>query len=186
VIYSPPLLARSDFLIGPLSSQSIGTAIWNMGQVTISTPGAAAWPTASMVLYTPFWVPESVTINRLLWVNGAVAGNVDVGVYAEDGTLLVSAGSTAISGANVIQSVDVTDTGLRRGRYYTAMVADTVTTLTIGCYNPAAGICQAVGMLQQASVTLPLSTNASPATFAKYTQAYIPMLFVLGHRTFAG
>lgn len=185
-MFTPPALGRSDFLILPLSSQSVGSAIWNMGQVTSSTPSAAAWPAANLVIYTPFWVPEAVTITKLLWVNGAVAGNVDVGVYAEDGTRLVSIGSTAVSGANAIQVADVTDTAIARGRYYTAMVADTITTLTIGSYVPAAGICQAIGLLEQAGVTLPLSTNASPATFAKYTRAYIPMLAVLGHRTFGG
>ena len=95
----------------------------------------------------------------------------------------MSAGSTLAAGSNNIHVLEITDTVLARGAYYMALVADTTTTLTIGRISPAAGIAQSLGLLEQASVTLPLATNASPATFAKYTRASIPYLGVQGYRT---
>lgn len=178
-----PLAPPGQIVILPLSAQSIGPLLWTMGQVTSSTPGAAAWPASGLVIYIPFWVPEPMLVTKMMWVNGANAGNVDLGIYAEDGTLLVSSGSIAPAGGAIVQVTDVADTLLARGRYYMAMVADTVTTLTLGRYAPAAGLCQAMGLLEQASVTLPLSTGASPATFAKYTRAYVPMFGLQGYRT---
>jgi hypothetical protein len=55
-----------------------------------------------------------------------VAGNIDVGIYADDGdakpgSLLVSAGLTAQSGTNSVQFDDCTDTALAAGRYWLAL-----------------------------------------------------------------
>ena len=170
-----------EISITPWSPQSLGIAglIASAGSV----PAVAAWPAAGLVIYMPFAVPEPMVATKLFYGIGAAAGNVDMGIYNEAGTLLVSIGSTGASGSSTLQVLDITDTLLGRGRYYLALVADTVTTLTIYKAAPAAGVCQALGLLQQASVTLPLSSNASPATFAKYAQAYIPYCGVQGYRT---
>lgn len=179
--YQPPALYRpGEITITPWSQQSIGTGLY---QCALTGGGTSAWPAAGLVVYVPFTVPEPFTITKLVWGIGAAAGNLDAGVYAEGGTLLVSAGSTAAAGTNAQQVVDVTDTTVARGRYYMALVADTVTTLTVYRAAPAAGIAQSFGLLEQASVTLPLSTGASPATFAQYTRAFIPYFGVQGYRT---
>lgn len=181
VTHVPPALARpGEVTITPWSYQCLGPAL---NANALVTPGAAAWPTASTVIFVPFWIPEPVTFTKMFMNIGAAAGNVDAGIYSEDGTRNISIGTTAAAGSSTLQVFDITDTTLARGRYYMALVADTVTTLTIFRTNPAAGVCQALGLLQQAGVTLPLSTNASPATFAKYTQAYIPQFGVQGYRT---
>ncbi len=181
MMYAPPNpgLAGS-VVITPYHKQSIGTEMICSGQ---GSPGLAAWPAANLVIFVPFWIPEATTFTKMFWNNGAVAGNVDVGIYGTDQTRLVSMGSTAVAGANATQIVDIADTTLARGRYYMAMVADTGTTLTLLRAAPILAVCQSFGLLQQASVTLPLSTNASPATFAKYAQAYVPHFGVQGYRT---
>jgi hypothetical protein len=182
IVYQPPMLARpGEITITPWSYQSLGVAMHAMGS---AASAAGAVPAAGLVAYVPITVPESFTATKMFWGLGAAAGNLDAGVYALDGTLLVSTGTTAASlSASGIQIVDVTDTTLARGDYYLALVGSTVTTLTVIRSNLAAGICQSLGLLQQASVTLPLATNASPATFAKYANAYIPMVGVQGYRT---
>jgi hypothetical protein len=177
-----PALARpGEVIITPYSYQSLGVALRTMAQ---TDPAAAAWPAANLVIFVPFWVPEAVTMTKMFYGIGASGtANLDMGIYAEDGTRLVSSGSVAASGSTTTQVIDITDTTLARGRYYMAMEADTVTTFTAFSKAPAVGICQALGLLEQASVAIPLSTNASPATFAKYTRAYIPFVGVQGYRT---
>ena len=182
--YRAPMLARPPELqITPWSYQSLGPQLRFCGQIANAL--SQNYVTANLVVYVPFWVPESVTFTKMFWVNGtAVAGNYDVGIYTTDGTRLVSMGSTAAAGISQIQTVNITDTTVARGTYYMAIVSDTSgTTQKILAALPAAGIPQALGLLQQASVTLPLSTNASPATFAKYTSAFVPLFGVQGYRT---
>jgi len=180
-LYSPPVRTRpGEITITPWSFQSLGVPLWAMSQVP---PATAVWPAAGLVIFVPFRVPESVICTKMFWGVGTASGNLDCGIYDESANRLVSIGSTAASGSSSLQVVDTADTLLVRGRYYMALVADTGATLTIYRVAPAAGIGQSLGLLQQASVTLPLSSNASPATFAKYTQAYIPVVGLQCYRT---
>jgi hypothetical protein len=182
MLYTPPSRARpGELIISPFGYQSLATSL---AVLVNNDVGPLAWPTANVVIYVPFWVPDAITIYKMFLGIGTGAGNVDVGIYADDGTRLVSAGTTAAVGSTATLIFNITDTNLARGRYYLAAVADTVTTLTIFGSQPNAVIAQALGLLQQASVTLPLSTGASPATFAKYTQAYVPNIMAQGYRTF--
>jgi hypothetical protein len=174
----PPLLGEVDqVIINPWSVNSLGTQLYAFNQ---TVPTAAAAPAANLLMLVPFWVPAPFTITKLYWVMGAAAGTVDMGVYDESANLLLSAANPSASGT--FQVVDVTDTTIARGRYYMGLIGSTVTTLTFLKSAPAAGVCQAMGMLQQASITLPLSTGASPATFAKYAQAYVPLFGLQGYR----
>ena len=151
-----------------------------MAQTTVAV---AAWPAAGLVIFYPFGIPEAMTVTKLLYGVGGANGNVDAGIYLPNGTLVVSAGTTAAAGSANVTALDITDTVLARGVYYMAFVCDTVTTLTIYSKAPAVGIGQSLGLLEQASVTLPLATHASPATFAKYTRAYVPYVGLQGYRT---
>jgi hypothetical protein len=182
--YFPPALGRpGEVCITPWSYQSLGP------QVRAAGYGVAAsnnYPAVGMVIYVPFWVPEATTFTKMFWINGtAVAGNIDVGIYGTDGTRLTSIGTTAQATISVAQSVDITDVTVARGTYYMAIVSDTsgITQKVFGS-TAAAAMAQAFGLLQQASVTLPLSTGASPATFAVYTTAFLPLFGVQGYRTF--
>lgn len=181
-LYAPPMLARpGEVTITPWSYQSVGAMLFASDQ---GGPAGQNYVAANVVVFVPFWVPEPTVITKLFWANGnAVAGNLDVGVYDEGQNLLVSAGSTAQATISVLQVIDVTDTVVARGRYYLAIVSDTSdATQKLHAVLPAAGIPQSFGLLEQASVTLPLSTGASPATFAKYTRAYVPLFGLQAYR----
>ena len=179
--FQPPMLARpGEVTITPWSEHSLGLALMRMGQ----TPTSAAWLAAGLVIYVPFRVAGPMVVTKLmLGIGSPNAGALcDIGIYDPNGNLLVSAGSTVPSVSVAMQVVDVADTVLARGTYYLAAVTDTIATLTIYRASPAAGIPQSLGLLEQASVTLPLSTGASPATFAKYTRASIPLVGLQAHR----
>ena len=57
---------------------------------------STVYPSADTAIFVPFVAPERLIVAQLFAQNGAaVSGNVDVGIYSEDGALIVSAGSTA-------------------------------------------------------------------------------------------
>lgn len=180
-MYWPSGIARpGELIISAWSQQSLGV---EFAMMAVLPSTAAVWPAAGLVIYVPFVVPEPMLVTKLWYSPGVASGNIDLAINDESGNILVSAGTTAAAGSATVTPIDVTDTVIQRGRYYMAMVADTGATLTINRAAPAAGILQSFGLLQQASVTLPLSTGASPATFAKYTQAYVPLFGLQGYRT---
>lgn len=132
---------------------------------------SATWPATDLAIYYPFRLGAPLTITLLWCWNGtAVSGNVDIGVYAADGTRIVSAGTTAQAGTSALQSFNVTDTVIGPGDYYMALAFDN-TTATVFRMNPAARILQGSGMLQQATAfALPAT-----ATFAQSTNAFLPI-----------
>jgi hypothetical protein len=84
--------------------------------------------TANVALYAPIFVPEPCVITKLWWQNGAtVSGNVDVGVYTEEGTRIVSTGSIAQAGVSNLQTIDITDQALPAGFLYFALGASSAT-----------------------------------------------------------
>jgi hypothetical protein len=93
----------------------------------IGTPPAnGSVEAVNRAVYFPLIVPVTTIVRRVFWANGtSPSGNGDVGIYADaggkPGTLLVSAGTTANSGSNSLQFVDVTDTTLSPGRYWLAV-----------------------------------------------------------------
>ena len=180
-LYAPPMLSRpGEVMSTPWSYQSLGVPLWSSGQVTLSSVN---WVTANLAIFVPFRVPEAVTFTKLFWLLGsAVAGNIDAGIYDTAGVRLVSTGSTAVGSTSRPQAVDITDLTLARGTYYLALASDTAgaTNKLIGV-APAAGILQALGLLQQAAA-FPLATNANPATFAAYSTANVPMVGAQGYR----
>lgn len=173
--FRPAYRASSvEVSVSAWSPLSIGPSLYVMGYTSPTTQNS---PAANVGYFIPLALPYPVTVTKLWWVNGgAVAGNVDMGIFAEDGTRLVSAGTTAQVGTTNVQSVDVTDTTLGRGRYYMGLCSDTSgTTQRFGAIVPAVlGNAQALGLLEDASCAPPMSTNANPATFAAYTRLWIP------------
>ncbi len=161
--------------INPWSEESIGDAITSAGGSAISQAASTAWPTANLALYVPFQVRKPIVVVKMFCYNGAaVAGNVDVGIYSEYGTRIVSIGSTAQAGLSAIQEFDIADTLLGTGIFYMAIALDDATaTATIRRGTMAANAIPAItGMAQEqlASVTLPAT-----ATFASIAGNYIPV-----------
>lgn len=103
---------------------------------TASTTNQA--PAAAGTVYLNlFEVPFDVTVDAINIVNGdSVAGNVIVGVYGPipteetplDAVVAVESASTALSGVNGPQTISLTPTVLRTGRYYLASEYSDTTT----------------------------------------------------------
>lgn len=125
------------------------------------SPASGAWGTANTAVFVPFWIPFAYNVKRIWWVNGSAAGgNTDVGVYSKDGTLIVSAGSTAESGNSAPQFVTPTETLLLPGSYYFAMNHSAVTANHVNRSTAlTAEFCRMIGLLTQA-----VGATALPAT----------------------
>lgn len=90
----------------------------------VGVPSSSVSTGAALLLSFRVLAPMVVTTVGI--VNGATAsGNIDLGIYAPDGTRLGSTGSVAQSGTNVVQNVALTATlTLARGWYYFAYAID--------------------------------------------------------------
>ena len=165
-------VVRNDIFYNVVDRQSIGMTPINVGGSHFNT--SRAWPTANLALFTPFEIAATIIARKLWVIDGAtVGGNIDLGIYREDGVRLVSIGSTAQTPANSIQEFDIADTILRGpGRYYLAIAADSVTP-TMFSTAPGAAFLGASGIVQQATA-FPLATNANPATFAACVTNFLP------------
>lgn len=162
-----PPFRPAGYVINPASVESLGMVIRPWGISVAST----AYPAANLALYVPFCIGAPMNIKAVYWGNGTTAGgNIDVGIYNEDATKIVSLGSTARGTASsTITTTSLADTIIGAGRYYMAFLLDS--TANMQAFAPAAGLCESMGILEQAvgAATLP-----SPATFAVTTRAYIP------------
>lgn len=157
--------------VGPsfvIDTESYYGTLPNIG----GSSAAAAFPTANKVFYLPFRAPTALIVQQMFISNGAVSGNVDVGIYTKDGTRLVRSGSTAQAGASVLQTFNITDTLIGFGEYYMAVTLDNNT-----------------GELQRRSLTVPLPTIAgvliettgafglpAVASFTSAVDAYLPFM----------
>lgn len=136
------------------------------------TLSAQAWSAANTAYYVPFELSENRTVTKVSFMKGAVAGNVNCALYDEaadgsPGAIIGSAlGSTAVSaGANEAQDLNIGDQALAAGRYYLALVFDTVTTLTVSQYTVTAAYAGLTGIYTEASAfTLPATATPVPLT----------------------
>lgn len=154
-----PAVANTDPLVlSPACPQSIGELLNSVG----AGLGTLAWPSANKAYYIPISVFSKITVVKMLVINGGtVSGNIDVGIYDAGGARLVSSGSTAQTGTNVIQEFNITDITLSPGLYYLACAMDNTTGI-LEVWNPNAAIMRSAGVCEQASAfALP-----STATFA--------------------
>jgi hypothetical protein len=133
---------------------------------------SAVWPSANLGIYVPFWLPGPFLLSSFFSNNGsAVVGNIDIGVYGPDGSLISSKGSTAAAGTNQLQILSLgTPVMLSPGRYYMAMAASS-TSIQVIRRNPAVLGLQRMGVIQAAS-QVPL---ANLPTWATVANAYLPI-----------
>jgi len=144
--------------ITPLSPESLSlNPVINVGSF------ASGVLTANRAYLIPFHLDEPITVTKLFCANGATAsGNVDVGIYSEDFTKIISSGSTAQAGTNTLQIFDVTDTTIGPGDFYLAIAIDNGTG-TIFNQNIGTTVSNREGLLQMASA-FPLPATITPAT----------------------
>ncbi len=152
--------------IGYASTPSLSGVSGNLG-----TPASAVWPLANRAIFVPFRLSRSIVAVKLFIFNGTVvSGNVDVGLYDEFGTKLVSKGSTAQAGTSALQAFDITDTRLGPGLFYLAVALDTGTG-TLFRAALAVQLLRVMGCAQMASAfALPAA-----ATLATVSSAYLPV-----------
>lgn len=156
--------------ISPWSWESLGAE----PAIDITSPGSAVWPAANRAILIPFRPSSRYLARRMFVHNGAtVSGNIDLGIYNDDGTLLVSSGSTAQAGVSVMQYVDITDTWLAPGAYYLALAVDN-TTATVFRGLASVMVGRIAGMLQ-ATTAFPLPARPTLETVAS---AYLPVIGV--------
>lgn len=160
--------------ITPTSAESgVGNAMYNGGNLSLNTYAQTAWPSANLAIYVPFFLSKPITFSTMFWMNGStVAGNVDVGVYAEDGTRIVSKGSTAAAGTTTLQVVTVTTTTIGPGLFYLALACSSTSELVYKTIIGQVLRTKFTGMAQQATA-LPLPATA---TFATVGQDYVPLV----------
>ena len=136
------------------------------------TPASVAWPAANRAIYIPFQISETMVFTRVHWYNGATAaGNVDVGIYSENGTRLGSTGAIAQGTINVVQTNVLTaNTTCLPGRYFMAMLCSSGTATV---FAQAASLSAKMAGLYQQSV----GAGALPATatFATWTSQIHPV-----------
>jgi hypothetical protein len=141
---------------------------------------SAVWPEANLAIYYPFSLSAAATVRQLFLLNGAtVSGNIDLGIYAEDGTKLVAKGSTAQAGTTNVQGLDITDSHVGPGRFYIGVALDNVTATTRRSNTTTVQIAAPLGILMQ-STAFPLPATA---TFATMIYGYFPLV---GISFFAG
>jgi hypothetical protein len=167
---SYPFPLNPSRLIPPLHAPFIGPLAGR-----IAARANAAWPTANKAIFIPFRINELMRLQSPAVVNGGtVSGNIDGGIYTEDGVRIVSSGSLAQSGTNATQSLTIANFNLLPGSYYFAVAMDN-TTGTLGRF--AAGnvaSLRAIGVKQQ-TTAFPLPATA---TFAAISSDYVPTFFL--------
>jgi hypothetical protein len=165
----------------PRPNQQVITT-WSIQALGFQLPqnySSQTYPAANRALACPIIIAETFTVRKVVWFNGVTAttDSVDVGVYTEDGALLVSGGGTAVSGQSASQEADVTDTVLKPGRYWMAYAQNGVTA-TPWMSNGAVSTLRIAGCAQMATA-YPLPSTFTPAAIAS---ANFP-LFGIASRT---
>ncbi len=160
--------------ISPASPESIGAELVAQG----SAPQSAVWSTANTALFVPFCVYQPFIAKTMGVYNGTVvAGNVDVGIYDDQGNRIVSKGSTVQAGTSALQTFDITDTTLQPGSYFMALNLDNATATVFRWTSTLAGTAAGFGVYSQAvgAITLPAT-----ATFSVGLGGFIPVVCVSG------
>lgn len=131
---------------------------------------------ASSAVTCVFWVDRPTTINRLL-INVAVqSGNIDLGIYDDDGaggspgTRLVSTGSFACPGV-ARQAITCSTTVLQPGRYWSALVADNITASFT--YVPLVTLRPAMVTRYNKASSFPLPTSLAGASAEATANTFI-------------
>lgn len=152
-------------LVSILTSVVSGLAGETAGSGT-GAEASAAWSSANRAMYYPIYLVDPCIVTKLWVLNGATAsGNIDMGVYLSAAglptTRLVSIGSTAQTGTNVLQEFDIADTELQGQTLYFIGLALDNGTGTVFAIASVAGPIRAAGVVQQAAA-FPLPSSATP------------------------
>jgi len=165
-------------IVHPWSLESMGGILRAVGGSHSGTLASAVYPAVDKALFFPFTLGKSVTALSFLWLNGAVvSGNIDVGIYTEDGTLLYGLGATAQAGVNTFQFIPLIAPGLTfgPGTFYLAICMNNTTgALMRGLANTAGTLPQVKSSLGAAEMDAAFRLPPT-VTLVSLTVDYIPM-----------
>lgn len=156
-------------IVPSFAPEGIGGA----GGFTLGTSGA--WPEANFAFFYPFRLSRPMVVTSLFVNNGATAsGNFDIGLYTAERTRLMSTGSRAQSGTNVVQEIAVPDFTIGPACFYLALVMDgtTGTIIRSGDANANTPFGRVLGIVEQASA-FPLPATATFAVLTHNLWGYI-------------
>jgi hypothetical protein len=88
--------------------------------------GNGTWPTANKAFYHPFSIPNPFLTDKVGVIVAISSGNLDVGIYTEDGRLIVSSGAVAVPAAGA-RNIAIPQVLLKPGRYWLAMSVSNTT-----------------------------------------------------------
>ena len=155
----------------------IADKLLGLTNVASGNAASAAYPQANMVLYVPFVALSTTQVTQMFWYNGTGTGNMELGIYTEDGIKLASSGVLAMSGTNTSQFYTFpTPVNLGEGLYFVAVVMNNTTNRLFSVTGTNPGFSEALGLYQQTG-TFPLPANAS---FQNMTTNYIPFIGLTG------
>lgn len=130
--------------------------------------------TANRALLVPIYVPSDMLVRKFMYItNTTPSGTIDMGLYDDAFTRIVSKGSTAIGGASALVEMDVTDTPIDRGMYYLALSASASgTSVLVGGTTGTVSLTKVVGSLIQ-DTAHPLPATLTPVVV---TNAVLPLV----------
>jgi hypothetical protein len=170
--YTAP--ARLNFFDNTTGS-AIGFECIGPEYMVMASGWSGAAFTANLAIYVPLIATERILISQFFWNNaGTVNGNTDVGIYSFDGTIkLGSTGSTANSGTNAQQVVNVTDFFICPNQRFWMAISSDSATQQYSRNSIAVYALDLLGVKQQASAWS--SGLPASATFATPSVAYLPL-----------
>jgi len=142
-----------------------------------TAPTSLAWPSAGLALYIPEYIAAPGLVVGAFWQNGtAVAGNVELALYDEDGNKLATTGLIAAATVSVPQYTAFASPVLvTTGRYYLAVVASSASQQFLAWTTSAAAtnVNRMFGILEQAGLGSGLPASWTPVTSAR---SYLPLV----------
>ena len=151
-------------------------AFYTGGRLGASACSTATVWVANLAVYVPFRIHERVTIYEWYITNaGATAAHdCDFGIYREDFTAIQRLGETTMStsGNALINTTTWTNLDLDPGSYYMAFWSDNNSgTRNYVTSTDALGLYQAMGCVEEGSLTTGLPSTATPVAYAR---AFLP------------
>lgn len=167
MIWPSPVL-EPMVTITPFSLESsLGATSYNGGNIGLNGYNSTAWFAANGAFFFPFTLAKEITFSTLFCMNAiTVAGNVDIGVYAQDGTKIVSTGSTVMAGASALQVIACAATTIGPGVFYLAMACSSATA-TFATYTVGQVLKTKFTGIAQMSTALPLPATATLGTIGQ-------------------
>lgn len=112
-------------IISPFSPDSIGGIL---DVLNFSTAPASGTLTQNQAYFFPFTLEQEATAKKMSCLIGGTAnGNIDVGIYDEAFTYIISSGATGQGSTSTNQEFDITDTVLPPGFYWMAVSLSSAT-----------------------------------------------------------